>query len=190
MEILFGIVFFILGSLAVYIVQKKRLKKTTGEDLVAEVVQKSFIRVKNSDHNEHNLVRDLLKSDAFIKELSLTAKFKGSIVGYILFTKIKVGEETLLALAPLAVLPKYQKKGIGKSLVQKGHKVAKDLGYKGVVLLGNPDYYKKFGYESASKWGIKSPIEMPDRNFMAIELYPGALSGISGVVEYPKEFGI
>ncbi|MGL6167656.1 MAG: GNAT family N-acetyltransferase [Fusobacteriaceae bacterium] len=190
MSILFGVVFFILGSLIVYVFQKKIFKGITEEDVVCEVVQKSFIRVKNSEHNEHKLVRELLKSDAFIKELSLTAKFQGSIVGYILFTKIKVGEETLLALAPLAVLPKYQKKGIGKSLIEKGHKVGKDLGYKGVVLLGDPNYYKKFGYSSASKWGIKSPVKIADENFMAIELYPDSLIGIKGVVQYPKEFGI
>ncbi|MDX8335053.1 GNAT family N-acetyltransferase [Candidatus Cetobacterium colombiensis] len=190
MNVILGILFFVLGSLAVYIFQKKKYSKTTEEDLVCEVIQKAFIREKHSDHNEHKLVRELLKSDAFIKELSLTAKFKGMVVGYILFTKVKVGNQTLLALAPLAVLPKFQKKGIGKSLVEKGHKIAKELGYKGVVVLGHPEYYKKFGYEPASKWEIKCPIEVPDEAFMAIELYPGALKEISGIVEYPKEFGI
>ncbi|WP_432205249.1 GNAT family N-acetyltransferase (plasmid) [Cetobacterium somerae] len=190
MNVILGILFFVLGSLAVYIFQKKKYSKTTEEDLVCEVIQKAFIREKHSDHNEHKLVKELLKSDAFIKELSLTAKFKGMVVGYILFTKVKVGNQTLLALAPLAVLPKFQKKGIGKSLVEKGHKIAKELGYKGVVVLGHPEYYKKFGYEPASKWEIKCPIEVPDEAFMAIELYPGALKEISGIVEYPKEFGI
>ncbi len=190
MNVILGIAFFILGSLAVYIFQRKKYKKMTEEDFVCEVVQKAFIREKFSDHNEHKLVRELLKSDAFIKDLSLTAKFKGMIVGYILFTKVKVGNDTLLTLAPLAVLPRFQKKGIGKSLVEKGHKIAKELGYKGIVVLGHTDYYKKFGYEPASKWGIKCPIEVPDENFMAIELYPGALSNVKGTVEYPKEFGI
>lgn len=190
MNVILGIIFFILGSLVVYIFQRKKYKKMTEEDFVCEVVQKAFIREKFSDHNEHKLVRELLKSDAFIKDLSLTAKFKGMIVGYILFTKVKVGNDTLLTLAPLAVLPRFQKKGIGKSLVEKGHKIAKELGYKGIVVLGHADYYKKFGYELASKWGIKCPIEVPDENFMAIELYPGALSNVKGTVEYPKEFGI
>lgn len=190
MNVILGIAFFILGSLAVYIFQRKKYKKMTEEDFVCEVVQKAFIREKFSDHNEHKLVRELLKSDAFIKDLSLTAKFKGMIVGYILFTKVKVGNDTLLTLAPLAVLPRFQKKGIGKSLVEKGHKIAKELGYKGIVVLGHTDYYKRFGYEPASKWGIKCPIEVPDENFMAIELYPGALSNVKGTVEYPKEFGI
>ena len=190
MNVILGVAFFILGSLAVYIFQRKKYKKTTEEDFVCEVVQKAFIREKFSDHNEHKLVRELLKSDAFIKDLSLTAKFKGMIVGYILFTKVKVGNDTLLTLAPLAVLPRFQKKGIGKSLVEKGHKIAKELGYKGIVVLGHADYYKKFGYEPASKWEIKCPIEVPDENFMAIELYPGALSNVKGTVEYPKEFGI
>lgn len=190
MNVILGVTFFILGSLAVYIFQKKRFKKMKEEDFVIEVVQKAFLREKFSDHNEHNLVRALLKSDSFIKDLSLTAKFKGMIVGYILFTKVKVGEEKLLALAPLAVLPRFQKKGVGKSLVEKGHKVAKDLGYKGIVVLGHAEYYKKFGYEPASKWNIKFPLEIADENFMAIELYPGALENINGTVEYPVEFGI
>ncbi|MEG0069982.1 GNAT family N-acetyltransferase [Cetobacterium sp.] len=190
MNVIFGVAFFILGSLAVYVFQRKRFAKMTEEDFVCEVVQKAFAREKLSDHNEHNLVKALLKSDAFIKDLSLTAKFKGMIVGYILFTKVKVGDETLLALAPLAVLPKFQKKGIGKSLVEKGHAVAKKLGYKGVVVLGHPEYYTKLGYLPASKWGIKAPFEVADENFMAIELVPGALTGVSGVVEYAKEFGL
>ncbi|MGL5279795.1 MAG: GNAT family N-acetyltransferase [Cetobacterium sp.] len=190
MNVILGVAFFILGSLAVYIFQRKKYKKITEEDFVCEVVQKAFLREKYSDHNEHNLVRELLKSDAFVKDLSLTAKFKGMIVGYILFTKVKVGNDTLLTLAPLAVLPRFQKKGIGKSLIEKGHKVAKELGYKGIVVLGHADYYKKFGYEPASKWEIKCPIEVPDENFMAIELYPGALTNVKGKVEYPKEFGI
>ncbi|MEG0137052.1 MAG: hypothetical protein RR682_13725, partial [Cetobacterium sp.] len=94
MNVIFGVAFFILGSLAVYVFQRKRFAKMTEEDFVCEVVQKAFAREKLSDHNEHNLVKALLKSDAFIKDLSLTAKFKGMIVGYILFTKVKVGDET------------------------------------------------------------------------------------------------
>ncbi|WP_297598937.1 GNAT family N-acetyltransferase [uncultured Cetobacterium sp.] len=190
MNVFLGVMFFVLGSLAVYVFQRKKYTKVTEEDLVCEVVQKAFIREKLSDHNEHKLVRELLKSDAFIKDLSLTAKYKGMIVGYILFTKVKVGDETLLALAPLAVLPKFQKKGIGKSLVEKGHGVAKKLGYKGVVVLGHPEYYAKFGYEPASKWSIKAPFEVKDENFMAIELIPGGLTDVSGIVEYAKEFGL
>lgn len=185
-----GVMFFILGSLVVYIFQRKKYKKMTEEDFVCEVVQKAFIREKFSDHKEHKLVRELLKSDAFVKELSLTAKFKGMIVGYILFTKVKVGNDVLLTLAPLAVLPRFQKKGIGRSLVEKGHKIAKELGYKGIVVLGHKGYYKRFGYEPAMKWGINCPIEDVGENFMAIELYPGALSNVKGTVEYPKEFGI
>ncbi|WP_407536706.1 GNAT family N-acetyltransferase [Cetobacterium somerae] len=115
MNVILGIAFFILGSLAVYIFQRKKYKKMTEEDFVCEVVQKAFIREKFSDHNEHKLVRELLKSDAFVKDLSLTAKFKGMIVGYILFTKVKVGNDTLLTLAPLAVLPRFQKRVLVKA---------------------------------------------------------------------------
>lgn len=190
MNVFLGILFFILGSTGVFLYQRRKYKTKTETDFVCEVVQKAFEREKQSDHKEHELVRRLLKSESFIKDLSLTAKYKGMIVGYALFTKIKVGDETLLALAPLAVLPKFQKKGIGKSLVEKGHETAKKLGYKGVVVLGHPEYYSKLGYEKASKWGIKPPFEVPDEVFMAIELKEGALEKVSGIVEYPKEFKI
>lgn len=155
---------------------------------VYDVVRLAFENEEHTDHNEHNLVNKLRNSDVFIKELSLVAESDGKIIGHTMITKIKIGEHTSLALAPLAVLPKYHGRGVGRKLILEGHKIAKDLGYSSVIILGNPNYYSRFGYVAASKWGIKAPFEVPDENFMAIELIDSGLKNVSGEVIYAKEF--
>jgi predicted N-acetyltransferase YhbS len=155
---------------------------------VYDVVQKAFEEADYSDHDEHNLVNRLRNSTKFIPELSLIAEYENKIVGYILFTEIIVGNQTLIALAPVAVLPEMQSKGIGKLLIMEGHKIATQLGYKGSVVLGHAEYYPKFGYKKASQYGIEAPFDVADDNFMAVEFMDGGLSDVRGVVEYAKEF--
>ncbi len=156
---------------------------------VYNVVKTAFENAEHSDGNEQDLVNDLRKSDSFIPELSLVAVKDNKIVGHILFTKIKIGKYEELALAPLAVLPKYQRQGIGKKLIETGHKIAKELGYNYSIVLGSEKYYPKFGYTSAIDYGIKAPFEVPNENFMAIKLKDTEVE-IKGTVQYAKEFGI
>ncbi|MWV42688.1 GNAT family N-acetyltransferase [Paenibacillus sp. HJL G12] len=165
-----------------------RQEKREDANEVYQIVQKAFDKADYSDHDEHNLVKRLRNSTKYIPELSLVAETVDSIVGHILFTEIKVGDHTLLALAPVAVLPEMQNKGIGKMLIMEGHKIAAQLGYKGSVVLGHDTYYPKFGYKKASQYGIKAPFEVSDDSFMAIELIDDGLSDANGVVEYAKEF--
>lgn len=95
----------------------------------------------------------------------------------------------VLALAPLSVLPGYQNRGIGLSLIEEGHKVACELGYKYSVVLGHFQYYPKAGYVSASQYGIKAPFEVDDEAFMAI-CFSGSQDKLNGIMEYDKSFGI
>ncbi|MBP2242309.1 putative N-acetyltransferase YhbS [Cytobacillus eiseniae] len=164
-------------------------------ELTERVVKNAFETAEYSDQNEHNLVSQIRKSDAFIPALSLVAldKDNDQLVGHILLSKIKimndnqmVGES--LALAPISVLPAYQNQGVGRQLIHKALEDAKEMGFNSVVVLGHPDYYPKFGFKKASIWRIKAPFEVPDEAFMAIELYENALNKISGVVEYPDVF--
>jgi predicted N-acetyltransferase YhbS len=157
-------------------------------DAVYNVVKLAFECAKHTNGDEHNLVNRLRKSQAFIPELSLVAEYNGEIVGHILFTKIKIGEHTSLALAPVAVIPVYQGKSIGSKLILEGHRVARELGYNSVILVGHENYYPRFGYAPASKWKIKVPFDVPDECFMAVELWPNSLENISGVAEHTKEF--
>lgn len=104
-------------------------------------------------------------------------------------TKIRIGDSTELALAPLAVLPEYQRKGVGTSLVKEGHRIAKQLNYNYAIVLGSNTYYPKLGYIPASKYNIKAPFDIEDEYFMAIKLSKNAKK-IKGTVQYDKAFGI
>lgn len=156
---------------------------------VYQVVKTAFETAEHSDGNEHDLVVALRNSNSFVPELSLVAMKENKIVGYILFTKIKIGEYEELALAPLGVLPEYQRQGVGSELIKEGHRIAKKLGYQYVVVLGSEKYYTKFGYIPAIKYGIKAPFDVPNENFMAVKLNNTNVK-IQGIVEYAKEFGI
>lgn len=169
-----------------------RQEKTSDFKEVSSLIEKAFKTEQLSDHKEQFLVERLRKSEAFIPELSMVAVTDEKIVGHILLTKLKIknkrNEFASLALAPVSVLPEYQKKGIGGSLIIEAHKKAKELGYKSIVLLGHEKYYPRFGYEQADKYGIDLPFEAPKENCMVIELTKNGLNGVSGTVKYPKEF--
>lgn len=155
-------------------------------DKIYNVVKSAFENAEHTDHDEHNLVARLRKSKAFIPELSLVADQDGEIVGHIMFTKIKVGKHIALALAPLSVLPKMQSQGIGGKLIERGHEIAKELGFTLCVLLGHAMYYPRFGYIPASNLGIQAQFDVPDDAFMVKQLVVN--TDISGAVKYPNEF--
>ena len=157
---------------------------------ITEAVKTAFASAEHADGDEHNLVQRLRKSDAFVPELALVAEINGRIVGHIMFTKLKLEEQTLLALAPLAILPEYQRQGIGKRLIAAGHKKAAELGFAASVVLGDPKYYGRSGYIPAKKLNIKAPFDIQDEYFMAQELIPDVLDKNGGIVEYAKEFNI
>lgn len=157
---------------------------------VYNVIKIAFLTAEQSDGNEQDLVENLRKNNNnFIPELSLVAIDNDKIVGYILFTKVKIGKSEELALAPLGVLPEYQRQGVGSKLIIEGHRIAKILGYHYSVVLGNENYYSKFGYVPAIEYGIKPPFDVPSKNFMALRLNESNTK-IDGIVEYAKEFGI
>jgi len=143
--------------------------------------------------DEGSMVEQLRLNPRFIPELSLVSLDGDDVVGHILFFPIDIStadaRETSLSLAPLAVHPDYQGRGIGGKLVAEGLKVAKGLGFDSVIVMGHPGYYPRFGFKPASVWGIRPPMKAPDEAFMALELKAGGLKGKSGVVEYPREYG-
>jgi putative acetyltransferase len=141
---------------------------------------------------EARLVNNLRKTKGFIPELSLVAEKDGKVVGHILFSIIHINTGTdnipVLALAPMAVLPEYQKQGIGSLMIKEGLKKCNKLGYKIVTLVGHSDYYPRFGFTPAKEKGLKLPFDAPDEAFMAHEIIPNSLTGITGTIEYPPEF--
>lgn len=148
-------------------------------------------RLAFQQENESKLIEKIRKGENFIPELSLVAEIGNEIVGHILFSKIKIIGDSVfesLALGPMAVIPEFQKQGIGEKLIKIGLEKAKKLGFDSVIVLGHKEYYQKFGFQRASKWGIKCPFDVPDEVFMAIELTNKALENKAGTVNYPKEF--
>ena len=127
------------------------------------------------------------------KELvSLVAVEGEKIIGHILFSPavIETDAEEVngMGLAPMAVLPEYQRKGVGAMLVQTGIEKIKRMGYPFIIVLGHPEYYRRFGFEQASIYGIKSQWDVPDEAFMMMILDTAAMSGVSGRGKYREEF--
>jgi predicted N-acetyltransferase YhbS len=157
-----------------------------------DIVKKAFTDAEYSDHKEQFLVNKLRNSKVFVPELSLVGEAHGESVGHIMFTKLIVendeGKYESLALAPVSLLPEYQNKGIGSKMINDGLRIAKELGFKSVIVLGHEKYYPRFGFRPASRWDIKAPFEVPDESFMALELETGSLAEVTGTVMYPQEF--
>lgn len=143
---------------------------------------------------ESFLILKLRNKIGFVPGLSLVTVDRDRVVGHILFNPVRIisrqGEPLIsLSLAPMSVLPEYQRKGIGSALVREGLRRSKELAYGSVIVLGHAGYYPRFGFLPASLWQIICPFPAPDESFMALELISGALRGaIGGVVEYPPEF--
>jgi putative acetyltransferase len=124
--------------------------------------------------------------------LSLVAEVDGNVVGHIAFSPVTIDTEAgpfaAVGLAPMAVLPEHQRAGVGTRLAREGLDELRRLGHGAVVVLGHPEYYPRFGFERASRFGVRWENECPDEAFMALELRPGALAGRAGVLRYRPEF--
>ena len=123
--------------------------------------------------------------------ISLVALDEDTVVGHIMFSPVAIVDCTevkLYGLAPMAVNKKQQQKGIGTLLVEAGLKECKAQGISAVFVLGHPNYYPRFGFTPANKFGIQSEYDVPQNVFMAIELVAGSLNEIKGVVKYDSAF--
>lgn len=153
--------------------------------LIHQVVAQAFER-----EAEANLV-DALRRNGKAK-ISLVAEDNGRIIGHILFSEVVLesGENRLIGigLAPLAVAPERQNEGIGSRLSEEGMKRCREAGYPFAVVLGHPNYYPRFGFVPAGRYGVKSEYDVRDEVFMIQELQQGSLLGIAGTAKYQNEF--
>jgi putative acetyltransferase len=124
--------------------------------------------------------------------LSLVAEVEQRIIGHVLFSRMSIetsnGEVSAVALAPVAVLPDHQRRGIGEQLIRHGLDLLRARGERIVIVLGHPGYYSRFGFSTEKARFLESPF--PTEAFMAMELSSGALEGIRGKVRYPAAFGL
>ena len=140
---------------------------------------------------EANLVDALRREASPI--ISLVADDEGAVIGHVMFSPVSIdgeaaGAPPLMGLAPLAVLPDRQRQGIGGALIREGLAACR-LGRVGaVVLVGMPEYYPRFGFVPASRFGLRCEYDVPDDVFMAIELEADTLAGRVGLVRYHPAF--
>ncbi|HEX3721175.1 MAG TPA: N-acetyltransferase [Nitrolancea sp.] len=157
------------------------------EASISEVNRRAFGR-----HAEAALVESIRVSNQFIPELSLVAEQDGEIVGHILFSPVTIrtasGDVPALTLAPVAVLPEFQNRRIGSSLIEHGLIRARELGHDLVLLIGHPRYYPRFGFKPAGPLGIDYPKPIREEVFMVYELVPGAITRAQGTLVYPPAF--
>ena len=139
---------------------------------------------------EANLI-EMLRTNGGIL-LSLVAANEDQIVGHILYSPVTAGSgEKKIAgagLGPMAVLPEYQRRGIGAKLIEFGTTRLKQSGCPFIVVLGHAEYYPRFGFRPASEYGLKCEWNVPDSAFMAVVLDESKIRGLSGFTKYREEF--
>ena len=115
-------------------------------DAIAEITIAAFRTLAISNHTEQFITNSLRAADALT--ISLVAEIDGRVVGHIAFSPVTISDGSIgwYGLGPVSVLPEYQKQGIGKSLVNKGLSMLKELDGQGCALVGDPNYYKRFGF--------------------------------------------
>jgi len=152
------------------------------------------VRIVNEDAfgrpDEADLI-DRLRAEGAVL-LSLVAEVDGHIIGHVLFSRMAVetaqGSLAAVSLAPMAVLPDHQGRGVGSQLVRRGLAELRDRGDRVVIVLGDKEYYSRFGFSPEKARYLASPF--PPEAFLALELADGALAGIHGAVRYPAAFGL
>ncbi|MDR1310149.1 MAG: N-acetyltransferase [Deltaproteobacteria bacterium] len=156
---------------------------------ICELVKTAFETAHVSSGEEANLVRNIRGSLNYIPELSLVAERDGVLIGQVMLSKTTVTNENdvfpTLFLGPVCTLPEYRNNGLGGALINAALAKAKDMGHTAVFLAGDRNYYSRFGFVSASEHGIRCQHEVPPElldNVMALELAPGALKGVTGIV--------
>jgi putative acetyltransferase len=133
--------------------------------VITEVTASAFESLEISSHTEQFIVEALRSAGALT--LSLVAEVDGQVVGHIAFSPVTISDGTTdwYGLGPVSVLPKYQRMGIGKTLIQEGLSRLKDMGARGCCLVGHPQYYTKFGFENVSGFGLEG---VPPEVFFAL----------------------
>ena len=164
-----------------------RTRQPADDAAIYTVVKDAFATMEHASGDEQNLVGRLRKSAGYLPELDLVAEQGGEIAGSLMLTKIQIGNAEELILAPLAVAPARQRRGIGGALILQAHQIAKNMGYGLIVLVGHPTYYPRFGYRPASDFGLTCASEIPAECFMAFDL-TGKAGKTDAFVSFPPVF--
>lgn len=155
---------------------------------IYNLVKEAFKTAQVSDGNEQDFVLELRKRVFYIPSLEFVAEEQGKLIGHIMFTKqavdLEKGKLKALLIAPLCVVDlAYRNQGIGSKLMNYGLMKAKELGYDTAFLVGNPEYYQKFGFLCVTNYNLKNMTTIPDKYVMVKEIKEKALSNVKGGVD-------
>jgi predicted N-acetyltransferase YhbS len=164
-----------------------RLEEEKDCRAVEELTREAFWNVHFPGCDEHLLIRNLRKQKEFVKALDFIALHNDKIVGNIVYVegKIKNGdtEHKIVTFGPVSVLPEYQNRGIGSKLINHTVKLSEEMGYKAIVIYGDPEYYKRFGFKVSKEYGITNQDKKYPAALLVLESYPNSLIGIEGIYD-------
>lgn len=149
------------------------------------ITREAFWNMYKPGCDEHLVLHQLRQSNSYAGELDIVAVHEGEIIGHVILTKAKVtgednSEHQVLCLGPVSVLPDHQKKGAGRKLIRYSISEAKRLGFKAVILFGDPGYYHQFGFKDAREYHIRTKDNQNFEPFMVLELREHGLDNVKG----------
>lgn len=163
------------------------IRKATEDDFrpTEHLTREAFWNIYKPGCDEHLVLHNIRKRECHIGELDLVAVSENQTVGHIISTRAVIVDSQrisheVLCVGPVSVLPEIQNSGIGSALIQTSIETAERLGYKAMILYGNPYYYHRFGFRNAQEYGITTSDGQNFDPFMALELLPNGLDGIHG----------
>ncbi len=163
------------------------IRSTTQEDFreTEMLTREAFWDLYKPGCDEHLVLHNMRRVPAFVRELDFVAAGENKIIGNIVYSKAKIVDEhnlehEVLCMGPVCVSPSYQRKGIGTRLLTHSISCAGKMGFKAVIIFGNPDFYHRFGFVSAQKYNITTSEGDNFDAFMALELHENSLKGIEG----------
>lgn len=163
-----------------------RLEEPKDYKKVESLTREAFWNVYGPGCDEHYIIHIMRKSDAFIKELDIIAEVEEKIVGNIVYSKAKIlcddniTYDDVICFGPISVLPEFQGRGVGGKLIEYSKEIARKLGYRAILIYGDPDYYKRYGFVPAENYKIGTPDDMYAAPLQAFELYDKALENCKG----------
>jgi predicted N-acetyltransferase YhbS len=154
---------------------------------VEELTREAFWNVHFPGCDEHLLVHIIRTAKEFIRELDFIAVCNSKIVGNIMYAQASVKdhdtEHRVLTFGPLSVLPEYQNRGIGSTLINHTLELVRKMEYRAVIIYGDPEYYKRFGFRVSKEFHITNKDNKYPAALLVLELYADALHGTSGVFD-------
>lgn len=162
-----------------------RLEQKEDYSDVENITREAFWNIYQPGCEEHFLVHKIRGTKQFVSELDFVATIDDVIVGNIVYVETSIIDSNddrhkTLTFGPVSVLPNYQNMGVGIKLITHTISLSKDMGYRAIVIFGDPEYYSRFGFVPSKEFGITTVEGKFPAAMLVLELHKGALKEIKG----------